>query len=154
MISRAMSKAVKQAGKQQQANTRGLSGNRNSQGDFMPEIDNPKVWHEFDQKGPTLVEMGSIEGMSKDDLSALLSTLKEEQSNLIKEMDSPEDFGGFEHSGGFEQLSKVEQAIEDVQKALDVEGVAPTSDAEGTRFDGYYFKRSPDAIDKEAEALR
>jgi len=37
MISRAMSKAVKQAGKQQQANTRGLSGNRNSQGDFMPE---------------------------------------------------------------------------------------------------------------------
>ena len=35
MISRAMSKAVKQAGKQQQANTRGLSGNRNSQGDFM-----------------------------------------------------------------------------------------------------------------------
>ena len=35
MISKAMSKAVKQAGKQQQANTRGLSGNRNSQGDFM-----------------------------------------------------------------------------------------------------------------------
>jgi len=32
---RAISKAVKQAGKQQQANTRGLSGNRNSQGDFM-----------------------------------------------------------------------------------------------------------------------
>jgi hypothetical protein len=34
---RAISKAVKQAGKQQQANTRGLSGNRNAQGDFMPE---------------------------------------------------------------------------------------------------------------------
>jgi len=34
---RAISKAVKQAGKQQQANTRGLSGNRNSQGDFMTE---------------------------------------------------------------------------------------------------------------------
>ena len=32
---RAISKAVKQAGKQQQANTRGLSGNRNAQGDFM-----------------------------------------------------------------------------------------------------------------------
>jgi len=153
MISRAMSKAVKQAGKQQQANTRGLSGNRNAQGDFMTG-ENPKVWHEFDQEGPTLVEMGSIEGMSKDDLSALLSTLKEEQSNLIKEMASPEDFGGFELFGGFEQLSKVEQAIEDVQKALDVEGVTPTPDAEGTRFDGYYFKRSPDAIDKEAEALR
>ena len=37
MISKAMRKAVKQAGKQQQANTRGLSGNRNSQGDFMTE---------------------------------------------------------------------------------------------------------------------
>lgn len=35
MISKAMRKAVKQAGKQQEANTRGLSGNRNSQGDFM-----------------------------------------------------------------------------------------------------------------------
>jgi len=34
---KAISKAVKQAGKQQEANTRGLSGNRNSQGDFMPE---------------------------------------------------------------------------------------------------------------------
>ena len=32
---RAISKAVKQAGKKQQANTRGLSGNRNAQGDFM-----------------------------------------------------------------------------------------------------------------------
>ena len=32
-----MARAIAKAGKQQEANTRGLTGNRNAQGDFMPE---------------------------------------------------------------------------------------------------------------------
>ena len=48
---RAISKAVKQAGKQQQANTRGLSGNRNSQGDFMTEVPEAVRMEGFDDIG-------------------------------------------------------------------------------------------------------
>ena len=71
---RAISKAVKQAGKQQEANTRGLSGNRNAQGDFMPEE----------------VQMKGVQDAVTPDLQNYIEDVKAQIDDLEKQIDNQE----------------------------------------------------------------
>jgi hypothetical protein len=87
----------------QQQSTRGLSGNRNAQGDFMPVTVNPE------EKMPELVELGNIDNMSQEDLMGLLATLQEEHIALTSSQITPESEA---------QLEKVEDAIAKVEDKL------------------------------------
>ncbi len=124
---RAISKAVKQAGKQQQANTRGLSGNRNAQGDFMPEKRNLEMQfsphpEDVNEALPTLKQLGKLDNITDSDLESILSTLKQEREFLRSKMNRP---GGddahnpdYFDDEDFDQLAKVEDAINKVESEL------------------------------------
>lgn len=79
---RAISKAVKQAGKQQQANTRGLSGNRNAQGDFVADPGKTTVFGpdgEIDKAatGHIEVQRQAVKNFSTEELHELAFKLEE-----------------------------------------------------------------------------
>ena len=95
-IARGLTKAAKAAKKQ----SRGLTGNRNSQGDFIPDKQNFEM--EFNPEGTsTLIELGDLKGIPEDDLWAILKQLEEEL---------PTAEGA--------QAAKVEDAIQEVREQI------------------------------------
>jgi hypothetical protein len=95
-IARGLTKAASAAKKQ----SRGLTGNRNSQGDFIPDKQNFEM--EFNPEGTsTLIELGDLKGIPEDDLWAILKQLEEEL---------PTAEGA--------QAAKVEDAIQEVREQI------------------------------------
>ena len=95
-IARGLTKAASAAKKQ----SRGLTGNRNSQGDFIPDKQNVEM--EFNPEGTsTLIELGDLKGIPEDDLWAILKQLEEEL---------PTAEGA--------QAAKVEDAIQEVREQI------------------------------------
>jgi len=145
-IARGLTKAAKAAKKQ----SRGLTGNRNSQGDFMPEERNFEM--EFNlhpdnanEALPTLKQLGELDNIPDSDLEGILSTLKEEREFLKSKMNRPsgDDVRNPDYfdDGDFNQLSKVEDAINKVEAELN------------TRADSSFNETFHDPLDGNSQRL-
>jgi hypothetical protein len=121
---RAISKAVKQAGKQQQANTRGLSGNRNAQGDFMTgenQLDTDRFAASEMMARDKITDSVTPDIQNYiDDVKAQIDEIDEQLSDIDTNVDTP---------GMSEEIKRLENEkfalIEETLERLESEGIEP-----------------------------
>jgi hypothetical protein len=113
-IARGLTKAVKAAKKQ----SRGLTGNRNSQGDFMAEYPGREMARNIE--GVTPEQLKELTTLSTEDLNDLAMKLEKELDNIKssnyfvdEDTSPPEDL---------ERISRLQARLNAVDKELDTRG--------------------------------